>query len=286
MTGLAFFSHRQVDTGMTAQALFHSLRERFGTGQLFMDLNSIEAGSEYRERILGQLHKATVVVALMGPTWLTAHDEDGRRRLDDPNDLLRHELVHALTSGKPLLPVILGRDTKIPRASALPEDLQALPFQQVMRISLDPPEWPNEVRKLAEELRRLGLTDHTLHNRSAPMPDPRIMRERGLTEEQLAAAFDTLLGWELWEDSPPGEFPDTRQELRRTFKFPTFTKAIEFMSFLAPKFNEWGHHPIWENEWTEVRIKLTTFDVGNRVTQLDLDIAANIDAAHAEFRTL
>lgn len=284
MTGLAFFSHRQVDTGMTAQALFHSLRERFGTGQLFMDLNSIDAGSEYRDRILGQLHRATIVVALIGPTWLTAHDEDGRRRLDNPDDLLRHELVHALTSGKHLLPVILGRDTKIPRPSALPDDLQELPFQQVVRISLDPPEWPNEVRKLAEELRRLGLVDHTLRNRDAPMPDPSISRSHNLTDDELEKAFETLLGWSVWEDSPPGEFPNTRQELRRTFKFPTFRRAIDFMAFLAPKFDEWGHHPIWENEWTNVQIRLTTFDVGNRVTQLDLDIAAKIDAAHAEFK--
>lgn len=284
MTGLAFFSHRQVDTGMTAQALYHSLRERFGTGQLFMDLNSIEAGSEYRDRILGQLEKATVVVALIGSKWLTAADEDGRRRIDNPDDLLRHELAHTLKSGKPLLPVILGKETRIPRASALPEDLRELPFQQVVRLSLDLPEWPNEIRKLSEELRRLGLTDHTVRRIDTPMPDPAVSRHKKLTDAELVAALEQNPGWEVWEDAPPGEFPEVRQELRRTFKFPTFRTAIDFMAFLAPRFDEWTHHPIWTNEWTNVQIRLTTFDVGNRVTSLDVDTAAKIDAAHAEFR--
>jgi pterin-4a-carbinolamine dehydratase len=284
MAGLAFFSHRQVDTGMTAQALYHSLRERFGTGQLFMDLNSIDAGTEYRQRILSQLEEATVVVALIGSRWLTAADEDGRRRIDHPDDLLRHELAHTLQLGKPLLPVILGKETRIPRASALPEDLQDLPFQQVIRISLDVPEWPNEVRKLAEQLRRLGLTDHAARRGDTPMPDPRISRRKALGRDELAAALDEQIpGWEVWEDSPPGEFPETRQELRRTFKFPTFRTAVDFMTYLGPRFDEWQHHPIWTNEWTGVQIRLTTFDVGNRVTDLDVDTAARIDASCAEF---
>ena len=38
------------------------------------------------------------------------------------------------------------------------------------------------------------------------------------------------------------------------------------------------------NEWTNVQIRLTTFDVGNRITSLDVDTAAKIDVACAEFR--
>jgi hypothetical protein len=48
MTGLAFISYRRDDTREIAQALYLQLKQDFGAGQLFMDVNPIRAGEACR----------------------------------------------------------------------------------------------------------------------------------------------------------------------------------------------------------------------------------------------
>ena len=59
--------------------------------------------------------------------WLDARDEDGNRRLDDPNDFVRIEIGAALQRDIPVIPILLN-GTKIPRADRLPPELQAREF--------------------------------------------------------------------------------------------------------------------------------------------------------------
>jgi hypothetical protein len=51
MPGLAFISYRREDTGPIAQGLYLQLKGRFGSGQLFMDVNSIAVGSRWPQRV-------------------------------------------------------------------------------------------------------------------------------------------------------------------------------------------------------------------------------------------
>jgi hypothetical protein len=108
MPGLAFISYRRDDAGSEAQGLYLQLKGRFGSGQLFMDVNSVPVGSPWPQRVKDKLLKATVVLAMIGPGWLTASDQYGRRRLDFPDDWVHLELATALVRGTPIIPVVVG----------------------------------------------------------------------------------------------------------------------------------------------------------------------------------
>ena len=106
MTGLAFISYRRDDSAQISQGLYFQLKARFGSGQLFMDVNSVMVGQPWPTRIQTRLQKASVVLAVIGPGWLTAADKFGRRKLDAPTDWVREELSVALSDGIPIIPLV------------------------------------------------------------------------------------------------------------------------------------------------------------------------------------
>ena len=54
---------------------------------------------------------------------------------------------------------------------------------------------------------------------------------------------------------------DKRDAITKEFKFSNFKKAFSFMTSIAMKAEEIGHHPEWFNVYNKVIIKLTTHDV-------------------------
>lgn len=72
------------------------LADRFGKSQVFIDVDTIEPGVDFAEAIFYAVAACKVLLAVIGPGWLTATDERGRRRLDDPDDIVRLEIEAAL----------------------------------------------------------------------------------------------------------------------------------------------------------------------------------------------
>lgn len=54
---------------------------------------------------------------------------------------------------------------------------------------------------------------------------------------------------------------DNREAVTKEFKFLNFQNAYAFMTAIALKAEEIGHHPEWFNVYNKVIIKLTTHDV-------------------------
>jgi hypothetical protein len=60
-----------------------------------------------------------VLLALIGLKWLDARDENGtHRRLDDPDDFVRIEIVTALQRNIPVIPILLD-GAKIPNLAEI-----------------------------------------------------------------------------------------------------------------------------------------------------------------------
>lgn len=109
---------------MAAGRLAADLRVRFGKERVFVDVDTIEYGVDFLERIRTALALARVLVVVVGDEWLAIADEQGRRRLDDPDDVVRFELASALKRGILVLPVLV-EGARMPRRTELPPPLRS-----------------------------------------------------------------------------------------------------------------------------------------------------------------
>src|SRR5262249_58059372 len=101
------------------------LGSEFGANLLFMDVDAIPLGVNFIKVLREEVAKCDMLLALIGPNWLDARDEEGKRRLDNGTDHLRIEIATALQRDIPVIPILLD-GARMPKASQLPEDLAEL----------------------------------------------------------------------------------------------------------------------------------------------------------------
>jgi hypothetical protein len=132
--GRIFLSYRRQDTSFAAGWLYDRLAERFGDGQVFKDVDSIELGDDFIEAIVTAVDACDVLLALIGDRWLTITGTDGKRRLDDPEDFVRLEIEAAMTRGVRVIPILVA-GARMPDAVDLPPSLAMLVRRQALELS-------------------------------------------------------------------------------------------------------------------------------------------------------
>lgn len=132
-----FISYRHDDTALAAGLLADRLRSRFDAGQVFRDFDSTEPGVDFRMAIGDALKSYAVALVLIGPTWMRATDDQGRRRLDDPSDFVRVEIETALDGDLRVIPVLVGR-ASMPSADALPHSIAELAYRHAIPLRNEP----------------------------------------------------------------------------------------------------------------------------------------------------
>jgi hypothetical protein len=114
--------------------LLHAeLSRHFSPDLVFLDSESIPAGADFVEHILARVRQARVVLAVIGIHWLTAIGPGDKRRLDDPADWIRQELVTAFAAGVRVIPVLTDA-AAMPTEADLPADLAPLARCQYRRL--------------------------------------------------------------------------------------------------------------------------------------------------------
>jgi pterin-4a-carbinolamine dehydratase len=73
------------------------------------------------------------------------------------------------------------------------------------------------------------------------------------------------------------------QEISKKYEFKTFEDAIEFMYRMRPYISKADHHPRWENIWIAVIIHLSSWDIGHKVSKVDIEMARHFDREFAVF---
>jgi len=131
--GRIFISYRREETAYPAGWLYDRLAARFADDQVFKDVDSIELGDDFVEVISSAVGSCDVLLALIGDRWLTITDEDGQRRLDDPNDFVRVEIEAALTRNVRVIPILV-EGARMPRAAQLPPSLARLVRRQALEL--------------------------------------------------------------------------------------------------------------------------------------------------------
>jgi hypothetical protein len=131
-----FISYRRQDAGPYARSLQRDLRQRFPDARIFIDLDSIEPGWDFAKAIEDAVNSSAVLVALIGRRWATLTDEEGARRLDNPDDPLRFELKTALERRKRVIPVLID-DARPLCEQELPAELHELAKLNAHKLSYD-----------------------------------------------------------------------------------------------------------------------------------------------------
>jgi hypothetical protein len=133
-SGRIFISYRREEADFPAGWLHDRLTAHFGPDQVFRDVDDIRLGANFPEVIAKAVASCDVLLALIGSQWVTITDEEGKRRLDDPNDFVRLEIEAALQRHVLVIPILV-RGAKMPQAGQLPGSLAELVHRHALELS-------------------------------------------------------------------------------------------------------------------------------------------------------
>lgn len=280
---LIFVSYRRSDSGPIALALRPELELRLDGIPVFVDLNRINAATDFPEVLDDALKKAKVMLILIGADW-TGLQPNGERRISDPSDWVSKEVKRGLDhpSGA-VLPILLNGAQMPPRGS-LPSslhklcDLQALPLRFTS--------WDADLKEICAFL--AGRFDMRVSDELLPPPSPIKRHIDKVSDESLKALYRDghLTGWAIETVYDYKASGAVREFLKKAFTFRTDAHAFHFIHRIKPLTKKRNHHPIIEAKYSNVLIRLSTFDAGHYITSHDVNMAVDIDRIAKKFKPI
>ena len=98
------------------------------------------------------------------------------------------------------------------------------------------------------------------------------MAHKILTPAEIETELKALKDWSVKGNN-----------IEASFEFGGFRDAISFIVQVAIEAEVMNHHPEFYNSWNRVSFSFCTHDVGNKITDADIAIAAKISALAAKF---
>jgi len=201
-----FINYRREDTAPYAGRLYDRLSAKFGSDQVFIDIDQIEPGEDFVEAIHRKVGACETAIVLLGPDWLHVTDASGQRRLNDPEDFVRMEIVAALQRKIRVIPVLVG-GAQMPRKQDLPEPLAALSRRNA--IELSEARFHADVDRLIEAIEKPRTSPEK--KTEAPVREPALMaqpvtqsddasrnRTNRLRMAIVVIAATLVVGWLVW----------------------------------------------------------------------------------------
>ena len=124
--GSIFICYRREDSADVTGRISDRLVDHFGPERVFMDVEAIRLGYDFRSEIDQTIKVCSIVIVVIGDEWFA--EVDGKRRIDDENDRVRVEIEAALRREIPIIPV-LTRGASHPTKSMLPASLEDLAYR-------------------------------------------------------------------------------------------------------------------------------------------------------------
>jgi hypothetical protein len=154
-----FISYRRSDSAGHAGRLHDYLKDYFGAQRIFFDVDTIQAGANFEQKINTELDNSDAVLVLIGNQWLDCRDAEGNRRLDDPQDYVRLEIATALGKNITVIPILL-QGSQMPSGNALPDALRDLSMRNAIRLNDD--HWNSDCNLLAGILKNTLIISRSL----------------------------------------------------------------------------------------------------------------------------
>ena len=273
---------RAVIVRMIIEATFNK-DQGTNTVEVFQDVRQ-RLGVEWPAELSRMIAESDIVLAIIGPQWLGASDVSHRRRIDQEDDWVRRELEFALGSTKTVIPIACG--CGLPKKGDLPTSIQGLTDRQ--GVTLHENFSDNDLQPILVEIERhiqfepiralMPSATNVLPYPNPPLP----VKPAPLDVEDISRALTEMIsGWELVESTVP-ETGLVRMELHKDYQFGSFGQALDFMQSARAFIDATNHHPRWENLYHTLKIFLTTWDIGHRVSYLDIMLAQHLDKIFVE----
>lgn len=128
-----FICYRRSDTADAADRIFEQLETEFGRKAIFMDVEAMPLGADFREHVAKIIDTVDVFLAFIGPNWLQTYPGQ-KSRLWEDDDLVRTEIESAIASeGIVLLPTLVSGG-EMPAADELPPSIRKLVTLNAARV--------------------------------------------------------------------------------------------------------------------------------------------------------
>ncbi|TMK56375.1 MAG: toll/interleukin-1 receptor domain-containing protein [Actinobacteria bacterium] len=205
-----FICYRRQETAPYAGRLYDAMVAKFGAENVFMDLD-LDPGVDFVDRITRVVSGCVALIVVIGPRWAELENEDGTRRIADPEDFVRLEVETGLKRNDvKLIPALVG-GARMPRREDLPPELQGLARRNALELSEG--RWRYDVGRLVDTLDELLPVVESSHRVGPPQPSPAargwLPAFEGATVAGLAALLGRLLAESIGElkNAEPNE-PD------------------------------------------------------------------------------
>ena len=153
-------SYRRDDSADVTGRIYDRLIQQFGQEAVFMDVDSIPFGVDFRIHLDAQVAKCEVFLAVIGRDWMKKRGSKGKSRLEDPGDFVRIEIESAMKRQIPVIPVMVS-GASIPPVERLPASLQELSYRNGISVRPDP-DFHRDMDRLIDFLKQKiqGLKEH------------------------------------------------------------------------------------------------------------------------------
>ena len=173
-----FLSYRRNDliVAGSIHRIYEFLSRSLGEGNVFMDVDRIPPGADFRTVLSDEVSRADVVLVVMGQQWAQLLEERG----EDLRDFVRIEIESALDQGIPVIPLLVG-GAPLPSPESLPDSIRELSYRNAFRV--DPGrDFERDLSRLVRQIEEnYGDRVADLAGKTQSPEDP-----RNLSQEQSA----------------------------------------------------------------------------------------------------
>lgn len=146
----AFISYRRDDSADATGRIYDRLAAYFGREAIFKDVDNLPIGVNFQDYLTDLMDDIGVVLVVIGKTWVSITDYQGRRRLEDPTDFVRLEVELALERNIPIVPLLVG-GAQMPKGYELPASIRQLVLFNGIPVRPDP-DFHHDMDKLISSL--------------------------------------------------------------------------------------------------------------------------------------
>lgn len=125
-------SYRRSDSDAIAGRIRDKLAGHYGEGSVFMDIDNIPFGIDFRDHIRDALFENDMLIVVVGPRWV-GQGKGGHLRIKEETDPVRIEVETALEREIPVIPVLVNNAT-MPKPSELPDSLRNFAYRNAAEV--------------------------------------------------------------------------------------------------------------------------------------------------------